>query len=65
VEIWGQWLFAETVSEKFVLKYAGSPSRFEGETTVPKGINEVKLQVLAADQVGTFGQHTVPFRISP
>jgi len=65
MEIWGRWLSREKASEKFVLKYAGNPSQFEGETTVPEGINEVKLQVLAADQVGNFGQHTLSFGVSP
>ncbi len=65
MEIWGEWLFGEKVSEKFVLKYAGEASQFEGETTVPQGANEVTLRILGADQVGNFGQHTLPFRISP
>jgi hypothetical protein len=55
----------ERVSEKFVLIYAGSPSQFEGETTIPEGINEAKLQILAADQADNVGQYTLPFRISP
>jgi hypothetical protein len=65
LEIWGQWLLGEKVSEKFGLTYAGSPSQFEGGTTIPEGINEVKLQVLAADPVGNFGQYTLPLHISP
>ena len=54
----------ERVSEKFVLTYVGSPSQFEGETTIPEGINEAKLQILAADQADNVGQYTLPFRIS-
>ena len=52
LEIWGQWLDGEKASEKFVLTYSGSPSQFEGETTIPEGTNEVKLQILAADKAG-------------
>ncbi len=65
MEIRGRWLFGEKVSEKFALRYAGDASQFEGETTVPQGVNEVTLQILAADQVGNFGQHTLAFRLSP
>jgi hypothetical protein len=55
----GEW-----ISEKFVLTYVGSPSQFEGETTIPGGTHEGKLQVLAADQADNVGQYTLPFRIS-
>ncbi len=65
MEIWGRWLLGEKASEKFVLRYAGEASRFEAETTVPQGVNEVTLQILAADEVGNFGRHTLTFRISP
>jgi hypothetical protein len=45
------------------LTYAGKPSLFEGRTTPPKGFDEVKLQILAADQAGNFGQHTVSLSV--
>ena len=51
------------MSEKFKLNYSGKPSLFEGKTFPPAGIDEVKLQILAADQAGNFGQHTLSFRI--
>jgi hypothetical protein len=65
LEIWGQWVVGDTVLEKFVLTYAGSPSRFEGETSIPERIDVARLQLLAADQAGNFGQHGLLFRISP
>jgi hypothetical protein len=53
------------ISDKFDLNYAGKASLFEGRTTPPPGASEVKLQVLAADQVGNFGQHTLSLRVTP
>jgi len=47
------------VSKKFDLTYAGRPSFFEGKISSPAGFNEPKLQILAADQAGNFGQHTI------
>jgi hypothetical protein len=47
------------------LNYAGKASLFEGKTTLPSGLSEVRLQVLAADQAGNFGQHILSFRIAP
>ena len=58
-------MIGEKASDKFLLKYAGSPSQFEGKTTLPEGVNEIKLQILAADQAGNMGQHILAFRISP
>jgi hypothetical protein len=46
------------------LNYAGKASLFEGKTTLPPGSNEVRLQVLAADQGGNFGQHIILYRIT-
>jgi hypothetical protein len=51
--------------EKFVLTYAGSPSQFEGETTIPGGTKEGKLQAFAADQAVNSGQYTLALPISP
>jgi hypothetical protein len=51
--------------DRFVLRYSGRPSKFEGETTIPEGAHDVRLQILAADQAGNSGQHSLPFRISP
>jgi len=65
LEIWGQWLFGNQVSEKFTLTYAGKPSLFEGGTTVPSGFDEVKLRIVAADLAGNFGQHTIVFPTAP
>ncbi|HVP78514.1 MAG TPA: hypothetical protein VMV04_11520 [Thermodesulfobacteriota bacterium] len=47
------------------MTYAGKASLFEGKTTLPSGLGEVRLQVLAADQAGNFGQHTFLYRINP
>jgi len=47
------------------LNYAGKPSLFEGKVSLPAGSDEVKLQILAADQAGNFGQHIVVYRIAP
>jgi hypothetical protein len=45
------------------LNYAGKPSLFEGKTSPPSGFDEVKLQILAADLTGNFGQHVVVYRM--
>ena len=50
---------------KFALTYGGQPSLFEGKTTPPPGYQELKLQILAADQAGNSGQHIAPVRIFP
>ena len=50
---------------KFKLTDSGKPSLFEGEISSPRDLDEVKLQILAADQAGNFGLHTVPFRLGP
>jgi hypothetical protein len=50
------------ISDKFDLNYAGKASLFEGKTTLPPGSSEAKLQVLAADQAGNFGQHLLSFK---
>jgi len=47
------------------LNYAGKPNLFEGNTTPPSDFDEVKLQILAADPAGNFGQHTLSFGINP
>jgi hypothetical protein len=44
------------------LNYAGKASLFEGRATLPSGISEVRLQILAADQAGNFGQHILSFQ---
>jgi hypothetical protein len=44
------------------LSYADKASLFEGKTNLPPGSSEVRLQVLAADQAGNFGQHILSFR---
>jgi hypothetical protein len=46
------------------LTYSGKPSLFEGRTAPPIGFDEVKLQILAADQAANFGQQTLSFRIA-
>jgi hypothetical protein len=43
------------------LNYAGKPSLFEGKTSLPADFDKVNLQILAADQAGNFGQHTLAF----
>jgi hypothetical protein len=63
--IWGQWIHGDQVSKKFTLKYAGSPSLFEGKRPVPENAGEGKLQILAADLAGNFGQHTLLFHMAP
>jgi len=47
------------------LSYGGQPSLFGGKTIPPAGYQEVKLQILAADQAGNFGQHMIPLYIVP
>jgi hypothetical protein len=44
------------------LNYAGKASLFEGRTTLPSELSGAKLQVLAADQAGNFGQHILSFQ---
>jgi hypothetical protein len=46
------------------LNYAGKPSLFEIRIAPPSGFDEVKLQILAADQGGNFGYHTIVYRIT-
>jgi len=58
-------VIGEKASERFKLTYAGNPSQFAGKATLPEGVNEIKLQILAADQAGNMGQHILAFRISP
>jgi len=65
LEAWGQWIRRDQVLNKFRLTYAGQPTLFQGKTSPPAGFDEVKLQVLAADQAGNFGQHTLSFRMNP
>ncbi len=50
---------------KFTLSYGGQPSLFDGKTTPPVGYRELKLQILAADQAGNFGQHLIPLFFVP
>ena len=52
----------DQISDKFNLKYAGKASLFEGKTTLPSGSSEIKLQILAADRAGNFGQHVLSFK---
>jgi hypothetical protein len=59
LDIWGQWIRGDQVLEKFKLTYSGKPSLFEGKAVPPADFNEVRLQVVAADQVGNIGQHTI------
>ena len=55
----------DRASDKFNLNYTGKASLFEGKTTLPSGSSEIKLQVLAADRAGNFGQHIVFFHVAP
>jgi hypothetical protein len=55
-------VIGEKASERFKLTYAGNPSQFEGKVTLPEGIDETKLHVIAIDQVGNAGQHNLWFR---
>ncbi len=50
---------------KFTLSYGGQPSLFAGKTAPPAGYPELKLQILAADQAGNFGQHLIPLFFVP
>jgi hypothetical protein len=63
LEAWGQWVHGDQILSKFRLTYAGQPTLFQGKTSPPTGANEVKLQVLAADQAGNFGIHSFFFYI--
>jgi hypothetical protein len=65
LEAWGQWIRGDQLLNKFKLTYAGQPSLFLGKASPPTGFDEVKLQILAADQAGNLGLHTIPFRIGP
>jgi hypothetical protein len=47
------------------LNYAGKPSLFQAETVPPEGSHQVKLQILAADQSGNFGQYILSYRVGP
>ena len=58
-------MIGEKASERFKLTYAGNPSQFVGKATLPEGIDETKLQVIAIDPVGNIGQQTLSFRIVP
>jgi len=51
--------------EKFRLSFGGKPSLFEGKTIPPSAYKELKLQILAADRSGNFGQHILSFRLAP
>ncbi len=55
----------DKVSEKFSLRLGSGPSLFEGKTIPPRSDHQLKLQVLAADQAGNFGQHIIPIHIHP
>jgi hypothetical protein len=57
LDIWGQWIRGDQVLEKFKLTYAGQPTLFQAKTSPPASLDEVKLQVVAADQAGNFGVH--------
>lgn len=56
---------ADKILGKFNLNFAGQPSLFEGKSIVPAGSPDLKLQILAADQAGNFGQHFVSLCIHP
>jgi hypothetical protein len=60
--VWGQWIYGNQISDKFDLKYGGKASLFESQTTPPTGFNEVKLQIVAEDQAGNFGQQILSFK---
>jgi hypothetical protein len=55
----------DRILREISLSYGGRPSLFEGKSIPPAGYRELKLQILAADQRGNFGQHIIPFRILP
>jgi hypothetical protein len=63
LEVWGQWIHGDQILTKFRLTYAGQPTLFQGKTSPPSGFEEVKFQVVAADQAGNFGVHTVGFHL--
>jgi hypothetical protein len=65
LEAWGQWIYGDQILSKFRLSYAGQPTLFQGKTSPAAGVDEVKLQILAADQAGNFGQHTLVYRMVP
>jgi hypothetical protein len=65
LEIWGQWIHGDQILGKFKLTYAGQPTLFQGKTSPPTGFDEVKLQILAADQAGNFGLHTLVYKMLP
>jgi hypothetical protein len=54
--------YGNQISDKFNLNYADKASLFEGKTTLPSALSEVRLQVLAADQASNFGQHILSFQ---
>jgi hypothetical protein len=56
-------MHGDQILSKFRLTYAGQPTLFQGKTSPPAGFDEVKLQILAADQAGNFGVHSVFSRI--
>jgi hypothetical protein len=64
LEAWGQWIDGDKILSKFRLRYAGQPSIFLGKISPPKGFDEVKLQILAADQAGNFGCHALSFLLA-
>jgi len=64
LETWGQWIYGNKVSDKLTLTFSGKPSLFEAKTSAPAGLDEVKLQILAADRAGNFGQHAIVYRIT-
>jgi hypothetical protein len=65
LEIWGQWIHEDQILGKFKLTYAGQPTLFQCKTSPPAGFDEVKLQILAADQAGNFGVHTLVYKMLP
>jgi hypothetical protein len=64
LEIWGQWVYGDKVFDKLKLTYSGEPSVFEAKTSPPAGLDETKLQILAADRAGNSGQHAIVYRIT-
>jgi hypothetical protein len=65
LEAWSQWIHGEQILSKFRLAYAGQPTLFQGTSSPPAGFDEVKLQILAADQAGNFGLHTLVYKMLP
>ncbi|HMK76816.1 MAG TPA: hypothetical protein VK568_11635 [Thermodesulfobacteriota bacterium] len=47
------------------MNYAGKPSLFEGKASPSGNFDQVKLQILAVDQAGNFGQHILFYRVGP